>query len=239
MWRRTGNIPVRRRRRRREWPPGVLSLVYERQVAIAADNTGEVTMQVSSSSRGPLQPLQLGERVRAIRRNHNWTLDEAGRRTGLARSTISKIENGQMSPTFDVVQKLAVGLGIDIPQLFKPAAERRSSGRRTVTRSGEGRPHPTPTYEHELLCTELANKKVIPFKSVVRARDFAEFEDWVRHEGEEFLLVLAGTIALYTEFYEPLVLNQGDSVYYDSGMGHACVSVSDEDATILWITVPD
>lgn len=205
---------------------------------MAAEKSKEGGLQVSFLSKDQLQPLQLGERVRAIRRNHNWTLDEAGRRTGLARSTISKIENGQMSPTFEVVQKLAIGLGIDVPQLFKPALERRSSGRRTVTRDGEGRPHPTPTYEHELLCTELANKKIVPFKSVVRARDFSEFEDWVRHEGEEFLLVLAGSVALYTEFYEPLVLNQGDSVYYDSGMGHACVSVSDQDATILWITVP-
>ena len=58
----------------------------------------------------------------------------------------------------------------------------------------------------------------------------------MRHDGEEFLIVLEGSIRLYTEFYEPIDLEVGDSAYYDSGMGHACVSVSEEDAVILWVT---
>jgi transcriptional regulator with XRE-family HTH domain len=183
-----------------------------------------------------VEPLKLGERVREIRRSRNWTLEEASRRTGLARSTLSKIENEQMSPTFEAVQKLAKGMGIDIPQLFAPARESRSSGRRSITRANQGRPHPTVTYEHELLCTELANKKMVPFKSTIRARSFSDFAGWVRHDGEEFLMVLEGAVCLYTEFYEPTVLGVGDSAYYDSGMGHACVSVSEEDAVVLWVT---
>ena len=183
-----------------------------------------------------LQPLRLGERIREIRRQNSWTLEDVSRQTGLARSTLSKIENGQMSPTFEAVQKLAAGLGIDVPQLFRPASEPGSPGRRDVTRAGEGRSHPTATYEHELLCTALTKKRMIPFKSRIHARSFEDFSGWVRHEGEEFLLVLEGAIHLYTEHYEPLQLNTGDSVYYDSGMGHACISISPEDALILWVT---
>ena len=77
---------------------------------------------------------------------------------------------------------------------------------------------------------------MIPFKSRIRARSFDDFPGWVRHSGEEFLLVLEGAIDLYSEHYEPLRLRAGDSVYYDSAMGHACVSVSEEDALILWVT---
>ena len=77
---------------------------------------------------------------------------------------------------------------------------------------------------------------MVPFKTRVRARSFEEFPEWVRHDGEEFLLVLEGSVALYTEYYEPLTLEEGDCVYYDSGMGHACVSVSHRDALILWVT---
>ncbi len=183
-----------------------------------------------------VQPLRLGERVREFRRRNNWTLEEAGRRTGLARSTLSKIENEQMSPTFEVVQKLAAGLEIELPQLFVAAESEGTSGRRTLTRAGEGRARVTPTYEHELLNVELARKKMIPFKTRVRARSFEEFSSWVRHPGEEFLFVLEGGIAFYTEFYEPVVLSAGDSVYYDSEMGHACVSVSADDALILWVS---
>lgn len=183
-----------------------------------------------------VQPLRLGQRVRDIRRRNNWTLEEAGRRTGLARSTLSKIENDQMSPTFDVVQKLAAGLEIELPQLFVAAESPGVSGRRTLTRAGEGRTRLTPTYEHELLGVELAQKKMVPFKTRVRARSIDEFAGWVRHPGEELLYVLEGGIAFYSEFYEPVTLAAGDSMYYDSDMGHACVSVSDEDALILWVS---
>lgn len=194
-------------------------------------------MRVTSTTGAlAVQPLKLGERVREFRRRNNWTLEEAGRRTGLARSTLSKIENEQMSPTFEVVQKLAAGLEIELPQLFVSAEAAGTSGRRALTRAGEGRARVTPTYEHELLNVELARKKMIPFKTRVRARSFEEFSSWVHHPGEEFLYVLEGGIAFYTEFYEPVVLSAGDSVYYDSEMGHACVSVSRDDALILWVS---
>ncbi|MEE8444849.1 MAG: cupin domain-containing protein, partial [Alphaproteobacteria bacterium] len=86
------------------------------------------------------------------------------------------------------------------------------------------------------LNVELAQKKMVPFKTRVRARSFDEFSSWVRHPGEEFLYVLEGAIAFYTEYYEPVVLSAGDSVYYDSDMGHACVSASEQDALILWVS---
>jgi len=184
---------------------------------------------------GVFEPLKLGNKVKQIRLRHKWTLDEAGKRTGLAKSTLSKIENEQLSPSFEVVQKLAAGLGIDVPQLFASSPEAMISGRRSLTHEGEGRAHPTRTYDHELLATELTNKKMVPFKTTVHARSFDDFPDWVRHSGEEFLLVLSGEITFFSEFYEPVRLNEGDSLYYDAGMGHVCVSESKQDAQILWV----
>ena len=185
----------------------------------------ELKIESGSGMQANVEPLQLGKRLREIRKSLNLTLEEASQKTGLARSTLSKIENEQISPTFTAVQKLANGLQIDIPQLFaKPR-----------TKSGQGTPHPTSTYEHELLSTDLARKKMVPFKTRVRARSFDDFGDWVRHEGEEFLLVLEGELALYTEFYEPVAMVAGDSMYYDANMGHALVSLSETDALVLWI----
>lgn len=180
--------------------------------------------------------MQLGDRIKQIRSQLGITLEEASQRTGLARSTLSKIENEQISPTFQAMQKLANGLQIDMPQLFEPPKKKVATGRRDFNRSGEGKPHPTPTYEHELLATQLSNKKMMPFKSRVRARNFEEYNDWVRHDGEEFLLILSGEILFYSEFYEPVKMAEGDSVYYDANMGHMLVSVSEEDAHILWVT---
>ena len=190
-----------------------------------------------SETEATLEPLQLGQRVRAIRLSQNLTLEEASKRTGLARSTLSKIENEQISPTFTAVTKLVHGLGIDIPQLFaQPRSGAKPAGRRDITRSGEGKPHPTPTYEHELLNTSLTQKKMVPFRTRVHTRTFDEFTDWIRHDGEEFLYVLSGSLLFYTEFYEPVELFEGDSAYYDCTMGHALVSTSEADAEVLWVT---
>ncbi len=182
------------------------------------------------------EPLDLGQRVRELRKERNWTLEQAAKQAGLARSTLSKIENGQMSPTYDALKKLAVGLEIPVPQLFMPASQDKVTGRMAVTRMDEGQPQATVTYEHSLLADTLSRKKMLPYRARVRARSMEEFDGWVRHEGEEFLYVLTGVVRLYTEFYEPVEMKRGDSAYYDATMGHNVVSVSPEDATILWVT---
>lgn len=110
-----------------------------------------------------------------------------------------------------------------------------TTGRRDLTLRDTGKHHLTPTYEHEVLATQFSNKKMMPSKSRVRARCFNDFGEWVRHEGEEFLLVLEGRIQFITEFYEAVTLTKGDSVYYDAIMGHLIISLSEEDALILWV----
>ena len=105
-----------------------------------------------------------------------------------------------------------------------------------VTRAGEGTQKATVTYEHELLAEALSRKRMLPYRARIRARGIDEFDGWVRHDGEEFLYVLTGVIRLYTEFYEPIEMRRGDSAYYDATMGHNVVSISAEDATILWVT---
>jgi len=184
----------------------------------------------------PVAPLNLGERVRDLRKARGWTLEQAAVQAGLARSTLSKIENGQMSPTYEALKKLAEGLSISVPQLFTPPSRAQVSGRMAVTKQGEGQAHATATYEHELLAGHLTRKQMLPYRARIRARSVEEFDGWVRHDGEEFLYVLTGVVRLYTEFYEPVDLRRGDSAYYDATMGHNVISLSEEDATILWVT---
>lgn len=182
------------------------------------------------------EPLDLGARVRELRKERDWTLEQAAKQAGLARSTLSKIENGQMSPTYEALKKLAVGLGISVPQLFTPPKRENVSGRMVHVKDGEGLRQVTTTYEHELLAESLTRKKMLPYRARVRARSMDEFDGWIRHDGEEFLYVLTGVVTLYTEFYEPIEMRRGDSAYYDASMGHNVVSVSAEDASILWVT---
>ncbi|MFT4699576.1 MAG: transcriptional regulator with XRE-family HTH domain [Yoonia sp.] len=182
------------------------------------------------------QPLDLGARVRELRKARDWTLEQAANQAGLARSTLSKIENGQMSPTYEALKKLAIGLEISVPQLFTPPSKGQVNGRMAVTKSGAGTRQITTTYEHDLLAETLTQKSMLPYRAHIRARSMDEFDGWVRHDGEEFLYVLTGAISLFTEFYEPMEMKRGDSAYYDASMGHNVISTSAEDATILWVT---
>jgi transcriptional regulator with XRE-family HTH domain len=205
-------------------------------IDITTDPRSLISIARESGDSETAVPLDLGIRVRDLRKAQGWTLEQAATQAGLARSTLSKIENGQMSPTYDALKKLAVGLKISVPQLFTPPQKDQVTGRMSVTRSGEGTSHATTTYEHELLAETLTKKQMLPYRAQVRARSPDEFDGWVRHDGEEFLYVLTGVIRLYTEFYEPLEMKRGDSAYYDASMGHNVISISAEDATILWVT---
>ena len=85
-----------------------------------------------------VEPVNLGERVRELRRSRGWTLEEAATQPSLARSTLSKIENGQMSPTYEALKKLASGLAISVPQLFTPPSRTQVNGRMGVQSPGLG-----------------------------------------------------------------------------------------------------
>ncbi|MEA3118628.1 MAG: hypothetical protein QOI13_1898 [Paraburkholderia sp.] len=178
---------------------------------------------------------ELGRRVKAARLQHEYTLDAASRACGVSRSALSKIENGMMSPTFDVLQKIVHGLKIDLGKLFGSNPKPNARGRRALTRRGAGQTHYAGCYEMELLAAELAQKAMHPFRIRIRAHSLDDFTEWGRHEGEEFLYVLSGSVCLYSELYPPTRLEAGDSLYFDSRTGHAAVSMSKEDAEVLWI----
>nr|WP_315526770.1 XRE family transcriptional regulator [uncultured Achromobacter sp.] len=178
----------------------------------------------------------LAPRLRALRQARAWTLKQAAAATGVAASTLSKIENSLLSPTYDNLIKIAAGLDLDVAELFTASDAHMGTGRRSLSRQGEGRQYETPYYDHRLLCTALSHKRMMPFHTRVKARSFDEFQDWSRHRGEEFVYVLEGEVQLYTEFYEPARLKAGESFYIDSRMGHRVISLSKDDAIVLWVS---
>lgn len=192
----------------------------------------------SPARRARSSVLNLGERVRRLRGDRGWTLDEASARCGLSRAALSKIERDLMSPTFGALQKLARGFELDLTDLIAPRRGGGVSGRRSVTRAGGGEPYVTDKYEHRLLAGDLSHKAFLPFRTVIKARSLDDFEDWDRHDSEDFIYVLDGAVTIYTEFYEPVELGVGDSIYLDCRMGHACVTSSPNDAVMLWISAP-
>ncbi|MDQ7977018.1 XRE family transcriptional regulator [Paraburkholderia sp. SARCC-3016] len=192
-------------------------------------------MDTASAKPAESATSDLGRRVRAARVALDLTLENASRLCGVSRSTLSKVENGLMSPTFDVLQKIVLGLKIDLTDLFGATQKPGAGGRRAVTRKDGGQRHAYRGYQMELLATDLAHKAMLPFRIRISAHTLDAFDDWGRHEGEEFLYVISGSVCLYSELYAPTHLNAGDSIYFDSRTGHAAVSTSEEDADVLWM----
>jgi transcriptional regulator with XRE-family HTH domain len=179
--------------------------------------------------------VNFGERVKRLRTENNLTGSELCERAKIAPSTLSKIENNRLSPTYDTIVKLAHGLGVNVEKLFSDSAPKEPIGRRSVTRHREGSIHSSQAYNYEMLCSDISSKKLIPIVGHLKARSRREFGELIAHEGEEVIYVLSGKVELHTEFYEPLLLETGDCVFFDSRMGHACIAAGDEEAKILWV----
>ncbi len=190
----------------------------------------------AGASAEALRKLRLGPRIKGLRNERGWTLNEASDRTGLSRASISKIERDEMSPTFDALRKLAMGFEIDITELFATRRAAAASGRRSITLGHEAKAYESPNYGLKALAADLAAKAMLPFEVAVRARSLDEFVDWDHHDSEDFMYVVSGTMTFYSEHYEPVVLEAGDSVYFDGRLGHACVSSGVDDAVALWVS---
>ena len=182
------------------------------------------------------KPAQLGPALRALRQAQGWKLRDVAERSGLSGSTLSKVERGQLSLTYDRLIQLADGLDVDISTLFSgtlPSPSSGTAGRRSVTRSDEPDVVETDNYLHYYPNTDLLRRPFVPIVAELKAHSLEEFGPHVRHSGEEFTYVIEGTVIVHTEHYAPTTLEVGDSIHIDSNMGHAYVAGADGPCRVL------
>lgn len=183
----------------------------------------------------PGQPT-LGALLRALRSRHGWTLKEMSVRSGIPVSTLSKVEHDRLTLTYDKLLQLSQRLNIRMSELFAendPAAEAPVTARRSIGDLDHAVRVNTPNYDYYYLCTELRRKRMIPVITRVRAKSVEEFGELVHHSGEEFIYVVSGRIVVHTEFYDPVTLEAGESIYIDSNMGHAYVTGEGCDEAVI------
>jgi transcriptional regulator with XRE-family HTH domain len=196
-------------------------------------------MNAKKNSSGGAGDEDLGQSLRDIRKQRGMTLTDASEKTGLPVSTLSKIENNKMSLSYDKLLRICNALDVDISELFSGSSgvQKRPmpvpSGRRSINRRGTGYAIKTPSYSHLYPAADLLNKRSVPVIAEIHARSLDEFGELIRHPGEEFAYVLEGVIDMYTELYAPVRLEAGDSIYFDSGMGHAYIAVSEGVCRVL------
>ncbi|WP_334183975.1 helix-turn-helix domain-containing protein [Novosphingobium sp.] len=168
----------------------------------------------------------LGAVITGLRTRNGWTLKEMSERCGIPVSTLSKVEHDRLSLTYDKLLQVSERLNIGIADLFveeENAAPATVMGRRSIGSIDKAVRVDTDNYEYYYLCTELRHKRMVPVISRIHAESLEQFGELVRHSGEEFIYVVDGEIVVHTEFYDPIQLKAGESIYIDSGMGHAYV----------------
>lgn len=177
---------------------------------------------------------ELGNRMKAVRQAAGLTLDAAAQKSGMALSTIHKIENGRVSPSYENLVRIARAYDIGMERLFSENAETLPTTRLTVTKAGQGQVVRSKNFEYEILCNALVDKKIIPLVTTVEQRNALKAEELEAHTGEETLYVLTGRVELVVEHYQPVILEPGDSAYFDSTLKHGLRALDDVETRIFW-----
>ena len=178
----------------------------------------------------------LGSLIRNLRARKGWTLKEMSERTRIPLSTLSKVEHDRLTLTYDKLLQLSERLNIPLSELFAAtshAPEPAVTARRSIGAMDRAIRVQTKNYDYFYLCPELRKKRMIPVLTRIRAKSVEKFGELVHHSGEEYIHVLEGRIEVHTEFYDPVILETGESIYIDSNMGHAYIAADGCDEAVV------
>ena len=185
----------------------------------------------------PVGKCEVGVQLRRARTAQGLTLQQLAAQSGLAVSTISKAERGQIALSYEKMLKLGNALEIDLTRLFMvgDAPVAAAGERPTVVkdRFADVQHYETGQYAYSVLCGAYPAKKMQPLMAVIHAREAADFAETIRHPGQEFVMVLEGAVRILFENGQSIELARHEAAYFDSGIGHVYVSLSEQPAQVL------
>jgi transcriptional regulator with XRE-family HTH domain len=182
-----------------------------------------------------------GERIAEIRKTYSITREDLAERSGVSVDLITKIEDDGHIPDLAPLIKISRGLGVRLGTLLDDHEQLgpvicRAGQAASSSRFKTGLPEDAdskPDVHHGMSFNALAADKngrhMEPFIVAIEAD--AEQEKSA-HEGEEFIYVLEGKLALEYGM-DKETLNTGDSVYYDSIVPHRVFSADSNSVKIL------
>lgn len=197
-------------------------------------------LQPAPNEPHSLDRVTFGGRIRAARKRFGWTLQDLANASGVSITTISRAERGLLALGYENFSALAHALQLDMGSLFaQEGVDAEPFSAPVVTRAGQGVVYWGEAFAYEFLASSVVGKQMIPSVGLVHARDIKGLGDFARHAGEEFLYVISGAVEVHFETGEQQLLRQGDSIYFDSRIGHAYKSVSKQLARIVGVTTSE
>lgn len=177
--------------------------------------------------------VELSSRIKAARLSRGYTLDRLAELSGVQKGILSKLENFRVTPSLPTLAKVAEALGISLSELFAGLDEKP---RLSIVRKGERKPVERNREDSDIDYHSLAHKRpdrrMDPFLLHVPAGGGRR--QAMPHEGEEFMLVVKGSVVLDFEGEEH-ALAEGDCAYFDGEVDHRIFNPGGKDATVLCV----
>ena len=178
----------------------------------------------------------VGAQIRALRQALDMTLTDLAGAATISTGMLSKIENGQTSPSLGTLQAIAAALNMPLGSFFTSFDQKREA---TFVRAGEGltieRRGSAKGHRYQLLGHGVRSAvQVEPFLITLDTNSdaFPIFQ----HEGTEFIYMLEGEIS-YAHGNQTYVLTPGDSLYFDAAAAHGPLDLRKLPAVYLSIIV--
>lgn len=189
--------------------------------------------------------MEIGEKVKTLRLANRITLNELSQKSGVSKSLLSQIERNISVPTVTTLQKIANAFGIPISGMFsenKQVARTTSPNRNDTNSEGVmvvrkgGRKRlimPWGAWQ-EMLCPDLRHRIEFIFLHYPVG---AKVEEFYTHDGEECGMVLEGRFK-GTIGDQEIILEPGDSIYYDSSIPHRWENAGEMEVRAIWAITP-
>lgn len=176
---------------------------------------------------------EVGSRIRELRELSGISVKEMAGHLSMPEAAYKGFEDGSSdipaSALFSIAQKLKVDMGLLL------TGEETRMHIFTVTRAGKGvNVERHKQYKHQTLGEKFINKKAETFLVTVEPKK--QKPQTNSHPGQEFDYVLEGVMKFYIHD-NVLILNKGDSVYFDSSYPHAMEALNDKNASFLAVII--
>lgn len=183
------------------------------------DSTGLQGLAATGAIAAALD--MVGPRLRRVREQRGLTLTEASQRTGISKSTLSRLENGQRRPSLELLLPLALTYRVPIDDLVG------------APEVGDPRIRLKPRRVNGRTVLPLTRPGAIQAWKIVIPRDQSTPNPRT-HDGFEWLYVLSGRMRLVLGDQD-LVLGVGEAAEFDTQVPHWFGSTGDEPAEVLSI----
>lgn len=189
--------------------------------------------------------MDLPKKIRKLRKERKLTLKGLAALSGLSSTYLSQIERGVSNPSIGTLKKIADAMKTNVVSLMgfeedgqrTRETERKDDKRVMVVRSDRRKMlvYPAGLRKAFLLTPDLQRKMEV-LLTYEEPQKRAE-EDWYQHEGEEFGLILEGRYEVTVED-RVYILEEGDSIYFQSQLPHKMRSIGEKTAKTLWVITP-